>query len=452
MTSFPTPRDLIAPTGPEDDGSVGGEREWELALAIECSGTGIWDRNLQSGEISYSPAWKRMFGYAAADPMHRIEDSYTRVHPDDLAMVQASIEAHLRGQTEMYEVQHRVRCKDGSYKWIVSRGKVVSRDAAGLPLRMTGITHDISAQMALAEQLRHSAELLTNLTDDMPGMVYQYLLGADGGASFPHASAGIAAIYELAPPQVRHSAAAVEALIHPEDLEAYRASLADSAAALTRWRLEYRVLLPAQGLRWRQGDAQPRRQSDGGTLWHGFISDITERKHIEAQMRQLATIDSLTGLPNRRHFMQRLEEQVALLARGLEERAVVLMIDLDHFKEVNDRYGHATGDLVLQHFAALLRLELRKIDAAGRIGGEEFTVILPGADAAAARAFGRRLQRRLERSPLAHGAGDIAVRVSIGVAPMRAGEAGVDAALLRADLALYRAKAGGRNRIELAPD
>ncbi|MFM9436240.1 diguanylate cyclase (GGDEF)-like protein [Janthinobacterium sp. CG_23.3] len=454
MTSFPTPRELMPPDSCGEGLAMAPARaaEWELALAIDGSGTGVWDRNVQTGQMSYSSAWMRMLGYADVDATNHIDDSYTRVDPDDLAMVQARIAEHFDGRSAMYEAQHRIRCQDGGYKWVVSRGKVVSRDADGLALRMTGITYDISTQMALAEQLRHSAELLTNLTDDMPGMVYQYLERSDGSACFPHASAGIHAIYELRPEQVRDSAAGVDALIHPDDLERYRAALAASAAALGRWQCEYRVVLAGQGLRWRQGDAQPRRCPDGGTLWHGFISDITDRKAIERQLQELATMDYLTGLPNRRHFMLRMEEQLARLGRGSETCAAVLMIDLDHFKDVNDQYGHATGDLVLKHFADVLRLALRKVDAVGRIGGEEFTVILPGASTLDAQAFGLRLQARLLRSPLVDGARRIAVQVSIGLAAMRAGEGGVDAALVRADAALYRAKERGRNRVEIAPD
>jgi diguanylate cyclase (GGDEF)-like protein/PAS domain S-box-containing protein len=451
VTSFRFPRKLMAPA----DGGAGAsarDAEWPLALAIDGSGTGIWDRNVRTGEINYSRAWKRMLGYAEGDVGNRIEESYARVHPDDLDTVRARIDAHFKGQTEMYEVQHRIRCKDGSYKWIVSRGKVVSRDGDGQPLRMTGVSHDISTQMALAEQLRQSAELLTSLTDDMPGMVYQYRQWSDGSASYPYASAGIQAIYELRHEQVRDSAAAIDALIHPDDVDAYRRALAASADTLGRWQCEYRVLLPRQGLRWRQGDAQPRRMADGGTLWHGFVSDITDRKGIERQMQELATLDFLTGLPNRRHFMLRMEEHLARLDRGGEHCAAVLMIDLDHFKDINDRHGHATGDLVLKHFAGLLRQELREVDAVGRIGGEEFTVILHGAGTAAAALFGRRLQARLARSPMQDGGRSISVQVSIGLAAMRAGEGGVDAALVRADAALYRAKERGRNRIEIAPD
>ncbi len=133
------------------------ENETRMALAIEGSGTGIWDRNVVSGEIHYSDQWKAILGYAPSELTTRIEDSYTRVHPDDLAGVQAAIQAHFDQKSESYSVEHRILCKDGSYKWIASRGKVASRDAYGKPLRMIGTTTDITERKQthlLLEQAR----------------------------------------------------------------------------------------------------------------------------------------------------------------------------------------------------------------------------------------------------------------------------------------------------------
>jgi PAS domain S-box-containing protein len=113
-------------------------------LAVEVSGTGIWDRNVVTGEIRYSANWFRILGYDDAPQSNPIEVAYTRVHPDDLEYVKAAMQAHFEGKTESYEVEHRLRCKDGSYKWILSRGKVVSRDADGNALRMAGTTTDIT--------------------------------------------------------------------------------------------------------------------------------------------------------------------------------------------------------------------------------------------------------------------------------------------------------------------
>ena len=177
--------------------------------------------------------------------------------------------------------------------------------------------------------------------------------------------------------------------------------------------------------------------------------DITERKRMNAELLQLATTDFLTGLPNRRHFMASLENEHARLQRELASSASVLMLDIDHFKRVNDEYGHAVGDAVLRHLGALMCQALRKVDVPGRVGGEEFAILLPGTDLGAAAVFAERLRRRVAESSLTIDGGTvITITVSIGMAAMAGTDADCDAVLARADEALYRAKRGGRNRIE----
>ncbi|SFU71954.1 CHASE domain-containing protein [Pseudoduganella namucuonensis] len=183
--------------------------------------------------------------------------------------------------------------------------------------------------------------------------------------------------------------------------------------------------------------------------------DITERKRMNDELLVLATTDFLTGLPNRREFMARLDDEQARLQRDVGVRgglAAVLMLDLDHFKRINDEYGHAAGDAVLRHMAALMRDSQRKIDILGRVGGEEFAVLLPGADLAAAAAFAERLRQRIAGTPLEIDGHSVAVTVSIGIAAMDAADSGGDAALVRADKALYRAKRAGRNRVNTEED
>ncbi|QTO22703.1 sensor domain-containing diguanylate cyclase [Burkholderia seminalis] len=418
------------------------------ALALTESGTGVWDRNVETGEIHYSPAWKAMLGYAPHELSNRIEDAYERLHPDDADDVKAAMLAHFESRTDSYEVEHRIRCKDGTYKWIRSRGKVIARDGNGRALRMVGTTTDITALRELAERLLDSAALVTDLTDQVPGLVFQLRQTAGGRRFFSYASAGVRDIYELTSEQLARQADTVETRIHPADLAAYRQSLQESSVHLTPWRLEYRVLLPGQGLRWREGDARPQRTIDGGTVWHGFITDATDRKHIEAELHRMATTDHLTQLSNRHAFMRQSEAALRGV-RATGHAAAVLMLDLDHFKALNDRWGHPLGDRALRHFARLLLAETGPDCIVGRVGGEEFAIVLPGSDLETALAFARRVQQRARQTQLTHEDEQIVLTVSIGIDAMRESDLGAYQALSRADKALYLAKERGRNRIEV---
>jgi len=190
--------------------------------------------------------------------------------------------------------------------------------------------------------------------------------------------------------------------------------------------------------------------TEGKFEFSAFIRDISERKRVEAELQEMATTDSLTGLANRRNFITRLADELARMQRLDNLHAAVLMLDLDHFKRINDTHGHATGDAMLRHFAALMGDELRKIDTAGRVGGEEFAIILPGADLEEAKIFAERLRQRVEATPLMLDDHVVSVTVSIGIAPMEVSDASADTVLIRADEALYRAKESGRNRVEVA--
>lgn len=182
------------------------------------------------------------------------------------------------------------------------------------------------------------------------------------------------------------------------------------------------------------------------------VEDITERKRLEEELREMATTDALTGLPNRRTFMTRLEEEYARILRFDAMQASVLMIDLDYFKRINDSFGHAAGDMVLRRVAMLIRDETRRVDLCSRIGGEEFAVLLAGAAPAAACDFAERLRGKIAAAVNEYEGRAIAVTASIGIAAMRADDLSADAALLRADAALYQAKNSGRNQVRLVAE
>ena len=167
------------------------------------------------------------------------------------------------------------------------------------------------------------------------------------------------------------------------------------------------------------------------------------------RLRRLSLEDPLTGLLNRRAFDAELQREWQRALRGRGAFAL-LALDLDHFKRVNDAHGHAGGDHVLREVASRLRTTLRVTDVAARTGGEEFVVIVPGADEPAACALAERLRTSIASQPMALAAGPIRITASVGVAVVSAADADAERPLRRADEALYAAKRAGRDRVQVA--
>lgn len=177
--------------------------------------------------------------------------------------------------------------------------------------------------------------------------------------------------------------------------------------------------------------------------------EITERLRLEVGLRELAQTDALTGLSNRRSFLE-LAGQALRQARRASAPLTLCMIDIDHFKPINDNYGHAAGDVVLAAVAAVCRDQLRESDLIGRYGGEEFVLALPNTDAYAARLIAERLRVRIENHRLPGDLSILRITVTAGIAQVARNEDSLDPALLRADEALYEGKREGRNRVALA--
>lgn len=168
------------------------------------------------------------------------------------------------------------------------------------------------------------------------------------------------------------------------------------------------------------------------------------------ELKHIAERDALTGVFNRRAFLTLLRKTAAQLER-LHKPLSILLVDLDHFKRINDNAGHKTGDKALRHFIHIAQGCIREGDVIGRIGGEEFAIFLPTADLAEAHVVAQRLRGSLEAHPLAYKHSRIGITASIGIASKLPNES-AEAALHRADKAMYRAKRNGRNRVETADD
>ena len=180
---------------------------------------------------------------------------------------------------------------------------------------------------------------------------------------------------------------------------------------------------------------------------NGFGFILMSKQHDDARMERLATTDDLTGLLNRRAFFARAEAARTLSLR-LRQPITLLMLDIDHFKQLNDRFGHATGDEALVKFAATCREALRGHDILGRLGGEEFALALPGTDLDGAIRAAERLRQGVFDTRLLTCGNSYTMTVSIGVVLIDADE-DLPTGLARADNALYEAKRNGRNRVEV---
>lgn len=325
------------------------------------------------------------------------------------------------------------------------------------------LARQVMAQLTLHRQSRHlesllielqgRTQLLSQLSNRVPGVIYQYQRFPDGSSCFPYASERMWDMFEVHPEDTLRDAAGVIARVHPQDLEGVLSTIETSYNGLLPWRHEFRVVLPQQGTKWRFGDAVPERLADGSVLWHGFITDITERRLHQERTHRLAYYDPLTGLPNRRLLIDRLERELAHLRR-CGRLGALLFIDLDNFKQINDARGHAVGDDLLRQVAQRLTNVLRQDDTVARLGGDEFVVQVgnldPDVEVAArqARLVAEKVRTVLEARYEVAGF-PYSSTGSVGLTLFPRGDATtVDDLLREADTAMYRAKSGGRNRIE----
>ncbi len=187
-------------------------------------------------------------------------------------------------------------------------------------------------------------------------------------------------------------------------------------------------------------------RQDGAVV---VFRDITELKEKEDALVRLARTDPLTGVASRRFFLELLSREIGRHQRT-EQSVALMMCDLDFFKRINDTFGHGTGDLVLRHFTDLAQRTLREIDIIGRVGGEEFAMLLPGCNAEQANAAAERLRQALENEATNTGLGPVSITVSTGITLLRQDDKSTDQPLQRADEALYAAKSAGRNCVRMA--
>ncbi|MEO8299433.1 MAG: diguanylate cyclase [Burkholderiales bacterium] len=309
---------------------------------------------------------------------------------------------------------------------------------------------DVTERRAAQERLVRSEERLNLALEgsslalfdwDVPGQrIYHSAQGA--------VLRGAAPMEEVLPPETWRT------MVHPDDVEAASAAVVLTLKGQTEsFAAELRVRTVSGGWVWvrRTGRVVERDAQGRAVRVAGTDVDLTQRKATETRLRQLAETDSLTGLPNRTLFTDRLQQATRRAARTGQPLAV-LFLDIDHFKQVNDRFGHEAGDQLLKAFAQRLQAGIRSSDTVARLAGDEFTVILEQTHASDGVRLIAQALVAAARAPVAlsHPAGDGAIELhittSVGAAVWTAGPLDGMALLRRADAALYEAKRQGRDR------
>lgn len=294
---------------------------------------------------------------------------------------------------------------------------------------------------------REQEEQVADLINSVPGIVFQAVMAPDGRLSATYFNAAATGFLGIANDADLTSSDILSSFLPRSGWFGLLRSLKTSAKSLQPWEREFQIAAKDEGLgdgKWLLGRAKTRLQSNGDVAFTGVLLDITDRKRLEARLEEAALTDSLTGLKNRRYFEQVLKtsaERHAALGRPYS----LMVVDLDHFKQLNDRYGHDVGDDTLRHVASILRLRSREIDCAARWGGEEFAVLLPETGLGMASSLAEDIRSLVADAEFPASG----LSVSIGVGQVIAGE-DPGTFFRRVDAALYRAKANGRNRVELA--
>jgi len=293
------------------------------------------------------------------------------------------------------------------------------------------------------ETQRQALERERNLFIGGPTVVLQRR--NEPGWPVEYVSPNIAAQFGYRPVQLTANGAGFATLLHPEDHAALVETVQHHQDQCdTHFECEYRIRDAAGRYRWVHDSTVIQDLEGSGAPSHlySYLVDITKRRELETELKQLAFHDPLTGIANRRQLQDLLDAEAHRATRYASDLSVI-MLDVDHFKPINDRYGHAIGDLVLQELVRVVGERLRSIDTLGRWGGEEFLILLPETDSQGAHRLATELREAIAATAMP-GPGEITV--SQGVAQYRPGEPARDL-IKRADDALYQAKRSGRDQV-----
>ncbi|MFT3663929.1 PAS domain-containing protein [Piscinibacter sp.] len=249
--------------------------------ALLGAGTSVWEWDVATDRLTNFSASLAVLGLAP-DGLVPTQATWNRfIHPEDLAANEEAYRRHAHGETAFYEHEYRALARDGSWRWVAERGRIVERAADGTPLRMVGTLSDISQRRAAQGEALVLAERMRRVVRNVPGIVYQYRMHADGNGHFLFISDRCIDLLGLMPAALLADVRVALRLIEREDRERVFASVGRALRAMRQWRNEFRLHLRDGEQRWMSVVATPQREADGSVLWHGYLEDITDKRELE---------------------------------------------------------------------------------------------------------------------------------------------------------------------------
>lgn len=421
------------------------ESDDRRAMASAGADELAWEWNVAAGRVSFFGNCMPFFGIPAHE--HTITGLawIRRFHPDDRQLIIAETRGYVASGGERLDYRYRLRVAPDTYRWVLVRGQTVALDRHGRVQKALGIVLDVDTQRKTelrAAQLKETYERLIESASEA-------IIAVDAAGRIELFNPAACRLFGYADEEIRGR--------QPEDVlmqrEAGRKGASPARCPIMETVLDGR---PRRGVRLnyrhKAGHAipvelsvAPLRVEDEPLGAVALLVDVSRHLAYEAELERLARTDGLTGLWNRRYFVEQCLHEMRRAER-MSEPLCLMMLDLDHFKQINDRHGHAAGDAVLVAFAHLLKASLREMDIPGRLGGEEFCIGLPGITLEEAFAVANRLRQSIEAMEIPFEGHAIRITASVGLGKWD-GRESLDALLGRVDACLYRAKDSGRNTV-----
>ena len=385
----------------------------------------------------------RLVGYSEEQLLELSISDLT--HPDDLEATLDHTQQQVQGMQAGSRIEKRYLRADGTTVWVAVTSTLV-RDAAGTVLYSVAEIENINDRVHAQAALSEAEERFRRAFNDAP--IGMGLVALDG--RWLRVNQRLTEITGFSGSQLL--ASTFQDITHPDDVDIdVEHSRQLLAGEVRSYQMEKRYVRPDGESIWVMLSVSlVRGMNDEPLYFISQVENINERKRVERELTHLAEHDSLTGLLNRRRFQQELERE-RKRARRHHGCAAILYIDIDHFKRVNDTYGHNAGDDVLQSIARRLVLRLRDTDVIARLGGDEFAVLLLDLNSIDdARRIADEIRTAVRSEPVPVAGTMLNVTISIGIATLGEGEGADDQVLIAADNAMFEAKRHGRDGISLA--